>query len=141
MLGLRIGDPITLISPKGNVTGFGTVPRVRAYHIVATFQCLGMYEYDSTYVFMPLDAAQIYFAMPQKVTDLQVMETDPNHIDGVAKAITDATKGAVRVYDWQRANASYFNAVMVERNVMFLILTLIIVVAAFNIISSLIMQV
>jgi len=139
-LGLRAGDRITLISPKGNVTAFGTVPRLRAYRIVATFN-VGMYEYDSSYVFMPLDAAQTYFTLPDKVTDLQVMVADPNRVDEVTREIDAATKGAARVYDWQRANASYFNAVMVERNVMFLILTLIIVVAAFNIISSLIMLV
>ncbi len=139
-LGLRVGDAITLISPKGNVTAFGTVPRLRAYHIVATFN-VGMFEYDSGYIFMPLEAAQTYFLLPNKVTDLQVMTDDPDHVDGVSAAIRQATKGAATVYDWQRANSGYFNAVMVERNVMFLILTLIIVVAAFNIISSLIMLV
>jgi lipoprotein-releasing system permease protein len=139
-LGLRVGDPITLISPKGNVTAFGTVPRIRAYRIAATFN-VGMYEYDSGYVFMPLDAAQVYFQLPDRVTDIQVMVTDPDHVDALAPAIIQAGQGKVRVYDWQRANSGYFNAVMVERNVMFLILTLIIVVAAFNIISSLIMLV
>ena len=139
-LGLHVGDPITLLSPKGNATAFGTVPRVRAYHIVATFN-VSMYEYDSSYVFMPLDAAQVYFNMPQRITELQVMVKNPDDIATEAKAIFDATKGSLRVYDWQRANAGYFNAVMVERNVMFLILTLIILVAAFNIISSLIMLV
>jgi len=139
-LGLKVGDAVTLISPKGNVTAFGTVPRIRAYHIVATFN-VGMYEYDSGYVFMPLEAAQVYFQLPDRVTDLQVMVTDPDRVDALAPAIIDAGQGKVRVYDWQRANSGYFNAVMVERNVMFLILTLIIVVAAFNIISSLIMLV
>jgi lipoprotein-releasing system permease protein len=139
-LGVRVGDPVTLISPKGNATAFGTVPRVRAYHVVATFN-VGMYEYDSSYVFMPLDAAQVYFAMPKTVTDLQVMVKDPNDVAGEVAAIDAAANHSVRVYDWQRVNAGYFNAVMVERNVMFLILTLIIVVAAFNIISSLIMLV
>jgi lipoprotein-releasing system permease protein len=139
-LGLKIGDPITLISPKGNATAFGTVPRVRAYHIVATFN-VSMYEYDSSYIFMPLDAAQVYFGLPQKVSEIQVMVKNPDDISTETRAIFDATKGTVRIVDWQRANASYFNAVMVERNVMFLILTLIILVAAFNIISSLIMLV
>jgi len=139
-LGAHVGDSITLISPKGNVTAFGTVPRLRSYRIVATFD-VGMYEYDSSYVFMPLEAAQTYFGLPARVTDLQVMVADPNRVASVTAEIGDATKGALRVYDWQRANAGYFNAVIVERNVMFLILTLIIVVAAFNIISSLIMLV
>ncbi len=139
-LGLRIGDSITLISPKGNVTAFGTVPRLRAYRIVGTFN-VGMYEYDSSFVFMPLDAAQVYFSLPGRATDLEVMIADPDRVDAVGGEIRDATKGTVGVYDWQRANGSLFNAVIVERNVMFLILTLIILVAAFNIISSLIMLV
>ena len=139
-LGLKVGDPITLVSPKGNVTAFGTVPRIRAYHIVATFN-VGMYEYDSGYVFMPLEAAQTYFALPDRVTDLQVMAQDPDHVRGLVQAILASAPGQLRVYDWQQANAGYFNAVMVERNVMFLILTLIILVAAFNIVSSLIMLV
>jgi lipoprotein-releasing system permease protein len=139
-MGLRIGDPITLISPKGNATAFGTVPRIRSYHIVALFN-VGMYEYDSSYIFMPLAAAQVYFNLPDKVTDLQVMVQNPNDIDRETRAIDQVTHGSVRVYDWQRANAGYFSAVTTERNVMFLILTLIILVAAFNIISSLIMLV
>jgi lipoprotein-releasing system permease protein len=139
-LGLQVGDNVTLISPKGNVTAFGTVPRLRAYKIVATFN-VGMYEYDSSFVFMPLDAAQVYFMLPDRITDLQVMVKDPDHLRDVVDVINHITNGQLRVYDWQQANASFFNAVIVERNVMFLILTLIIVVAAFNIISSLIMLV
>ena len=138
-LGLSVGDSITLISPKGNITAFGTVPRLRAYRIVATFN-VGMYEYDSGYIFMPLPAAQIYFMLPGRVSDLEVMVADLDRAGAVGGAIAAAEPG-VHVYDWQHANASYFNAVNVERNVMFLILTLIIVVAAFNIISSLIMLV
>jgi lipoprotein-releasing system permease protein len=139
-LGIRVGDNITLISPKGNVTAFGTVPRLRAYKVVATFN-VGMFEYDSTFVFMPLEAAQVYFDLPNRVTDIQVMLADPDRLRDVVDAIRRLTQGAMRVYDWQQSNASFFNAVLVERNVMFLILTLIIVVAAFNIISSLIMLV
>ncbi|OIQ86986.1 lipoprotein-releasing system transmembrane protein LolC [mine drainage metagenome] len=139
-MGLTVGDKITLISPKGNVTAFGTVPRVRAYRIVATFNS-GMYEYDSSFIFMPLEAAQVYFLLPGQVTDLQVKVDDPDRAADVSDVVLNETQGHVRVYDWQKANASYFNAVQVERNVMFLILTLIILVAAFNIISSLIMLV
>ncbi len=139
-LGVRVGDSITLITPKGQATAFGTMPRVRAYKVVATFN-VGMYEYDSAYVFMPLDAAQIYFMMPGRVTDLQVMAADPAEVPKVEALIRSITSPSLRVYDWQQANASFFNAVEVERNVMFLILTMIILVAAFNIISSLIMLV
>ena len=139
-MGLAIGDKITLISPKGNATAFGTVPRMKAYRVVATFQ-IGMYEYDSNFVFMPLSAAQIYFKLPGAVSNLEVFITDPDNASVVAGRINKALKGQVRIHDWQRVNASFFNAIQVERNVMFLILTLIIVVAAFNIISSMIMLV
>ncbi|MFQ5764555.1 MAG: lipoprotein-releasing ABC transporter permease subunit [Rhodospirillales bacterium] len=139
-LGLGIGDRITLISPKGETTAFGTVPRMRAYKVVATFR-IGMYEYDSNFVFMPLKAAQVYFKMPGAVTNLEVFTDHPDHAPAVGARIHEALKGAARIHDWQRVNASFFNAIQVERNVMFLILTLIIVVAAFNIISSLIMLV
>ncbi len=139
-MGLMVGDRITLISPKGNVTAFGTVPRMRAYRIVGTFE-IGMHEYDSTFVFMPLDAAQTYFRLPGKVSHLEVMIRDPYDIGARRAEIAAATPGAGRVHDWQQTNRSFFNALQVERNVMFLILTLIIVVAAFNIVSSMIMLV
>ncbi len=139
-MGVRVGDKLTLISPKGNVTAFGTVPRMRAFRIVGTFE-IGMYEYDSGFVFMPLEAAQIYFRMPEGVSNIEVFIKNPDDAPGMGRRVTRELKGQARVHDWQRANASFFNAIQVERNVMFLILTLIILVAAFNIISSLIMLV
>jgi lipoprotein-releasing system permease protein len=139
-LGLAIGDKITVISPKGNVSAFGTVPRVRSYPVVATFN-IGMYEYDSSFVFMPLKAAQTYFRLPDAVTTLEIFVEDPDDAPNMVRDVRAAVGDVGRVYDWQRANASFFNAIQVERNVMFLILTLIIVVAAFNIVSSLIMLV
>lgn len=143
-LGLKIGDDITLISPKGNVTAFGTMPRMAAYKIVATFD-VGMHEYDSSFVYMPLETAQKYFRLPQKVSYLETMIKDPEKAYRTSLGLYDRlyseTGGGIRVMDWQQTNASFFNALQVERNVMFLILTLIIVVAAFNIISSLIMLV
>ncbi len=139
-LGLQAGGKITLISPKGNATAFGTAPRLRTYRVVGTFN-VGMFQIDSSYVYMPLEAAQLYFSMPDKVTELQVTVTDPDKARDAALEIAKATQGQLRVFDWQQLYSSMFNAVVVERNVMFLILTLIIVVAAFNIISSLIMLV
>ena len=139
-LGLAIGDTITLISPKGNATAFGTVPRMRGYTVAGTFN-VGMFEYDSGFIFMPLDAAQTYFKYPGAVTQIEVFLDNPDKVGEVRNAIYRLAQGGVRIYDWQQANASFFNAVQVERNVMFLILTLIILVAAFNIISSLIMLV
>lgn len=139
-MGLAVGDDITLISPQGNVTVFGTVPTVRNYEVVATFN-IGMFEYDSSFVFMPLEAAQAYFRMPNAVTNLEITVKDVERAGAMARDVATAAGGMNRVQDWQRSNASFFNAIQVERNVMFLILTLIIVVAAFNIISSLIMLV
>jgi lipoprotein-releasing system permease protein len=139
-LGVSVNDTITLISPQGNITVFGTVPRVRGYRVVATFN-IGMYEYDSGLVFMPLVAAQAYFGLANAVTNLEIFVGDPDHVQELARAVSLAGGGMNRVRDWQRSNASFFNAIQVERNVMFLILTLIIIVAAFNIISSLIMLV
>jgi len=140
-LGIGVGDTVTLISPKGIATAFGTVPRMRGYRVVATFE-IGMYEYDSSFVFMPLEAAQTYFQMPGQVSQIEVFADDPDKVPSLRAAIyrLDAGSG-LRIYDWQQANSSFFNAIQVERNVMFLILTLIIIVAAFNIISSLIMLV
>ncbi|MFT8242741.1 lipoprotein-releasing ABC transporter permease subunit [Roseomonas sp. BN140053] len=140
-LGLAVGDRITLVSPQGRATVVGTVPRLRSYEVVALFEA-GMNEYDSSYVFMPLEAAQIYFQMRDAVSQVEVFVRDPDRVAAVARDIYRALEPTrVRILDWQSANSSFFNAVQVERNVMFLILTLIIVVAAFNIVSSLIMLV
>ncbi len=139
-MGLSVGDAITLISPKGNVTAFGTVPRLRAYRVIGLFD-VGMYEYDSSFIFMPMAAAQTYFRMPGGISALEVFIDEPDRSVAVGRQILPIVAGTARVQEWQRVNASFFNAVQVERNVMFLILTLIIVVAAFNIISSLIMLV
>ncbi|MBI5120558.1 MAG: lipoprotein-releasing ABC transporter permease subunit [Rhodospirillales bacterium] len=141
-LGLGVGDAITLIAPKGQVTAFGTMPRLHTFQIVGTFN-VGMYEYDSNYIFMPLDEAQVFFQMKDKqaVTHLEVVLSNPDLVPKVRQLMAERIGDAGSVYDWQQANSSFFNAVQVERNVMFLILTLIILVAAFNIISSLIMLV
>jgi lipoprotein-releasing system permease protein len=139
--GLEIGSKITLLSPEGAVTAFGTVPRVKAYKIVAIFQA-GLNEYDSTYTFVPLQAAQIFFQKPGAATQVEVMVADPQHVSTVTREVRDALQGQnLRIFDWTQSNDSFFAAIQVEQNVMFLILTLIIVVAAFNVISSLIMMV
>ncbi len=139
-LGVGVGHDVTLISPKGNITAFGTVPRMKKYRIAATFE-IGMYEYDVGFVFMQLSAAQKYFKMPEAVSNLEVLVILPDDAVDSGRKINPLSDQDLRVHDWQRANASFFNAIQVERNVMFLILTLIILVAAFNIISSMIMLV
>ena len=142
-LGIGVGQPITLVSPQGQATAFGTVPRIRAYNVAAIFS-VGFNEADTSFVFLPLDAAQIYFKTPDAVTQIEVMVRDPDRVAAVNRDIRTALRDmpqSARVIDWTQSNNSLFAAVEVERNVMFLILTLIIVVAAFNVISSLIMMV
>ncbi|KZB50909.1 lipoprotein-releasing ABC transporter permease subunit [Thalassospira xiamenensis] len=140
-LGVGVGDNVNLISPKGNVTAFGSVPRVRAYKVVGLFD-IGMYEYDSGFIFMPLDAAQIYFRLPEKISHFEVMLEDPSRLSSSMNDLLSNLSGEhLRLVNWQQSNSSFFNALQVERNVMFLILTLIILVAAFNIISGMVMLV
>jgi lipoprotein-releasing system permease protein len=139
--GLGVGSRLTLISPDGAVTAFGTVPRVKSYRVVAVFDA-GMNEYNSAYTFLPLEAAQIFFQKPDSVTEIQVMVKDPERVAAVSRAINTAMGSTpVHALDWTQSNDSFFAAVTVEQNVMFLILTLIILVAAFNVVSSLIMMV
>jgi len=140
-LRLNVGDKLTLVSPQGRTTVFGTVPRVRAYTVVALFQ-VGMFEYDNGFVFLPMNAAQTFFQTGDAATQIEVFVRDPTEVRSVTREIRTALAGTpVRILDWQDSNSSFFAAVQVERNVMFLILTLIILVAAFNIVSSLIMLV
>jgi lipoprotein-releasing system permease protein len=139
-LGVTVGSPITVLSPQGTATAFGTMPRVKTYRIVALFN-VGMYEYDNSFIYAPLDAAQLFFRLPDAVSSLEVFVGDSDRVREERRLIAAALGGHVRIVDWQQANSSLFNAVEIERNVMFLILTLIIVVAAFNIISSMIMMV
>jgi lipoprotein-releasing system permease protein len=139
-LGLGIGSRITLIAPEGTDTAFGTVPRLKTYHVVALFD-VGYYEYDNSFIYVPLDAAQIFFRLPNAVSYLEVFVADADQSTREARLIAAALGGGVRILDWQHANSGIVNVVEIERNVMFLILTLIILVAAFNIISGLIMMV
>ena len=139
-MGLSVGSDLTLISPKGTVTAFGSVPRMKAYKVVGIFE-VGMYEYDSSYIYMPLPQAQIYFKYPNAVSSLEIMVTHPDDARKRLFQIKEKLGARFRVVDWRAMNSSFFTALQVERNVMFLILTLIIIVAAFNIISSQIMLV
>ena len=147
-LGLHVGEEITLISPQGRSTIAGFVPRMKSYPLVATFK-LGMYELDSGLIIMPFEEAQRYFLLmsPQEdgsvvdaVSNLEIMTQNAAMAPEVAAVIRSKLPGA-RVYDWQENNAGIFSALKVQRNVMVIILALIILVAAFNIISSLVMLV
>jgi lipoprotein-releasing system permease protein len=134
------GGKITLIAPRGNVTPFGVTPRVKSYTVAGTFR-IGMSEYDQTFVFMPLQEAQLYFNMGTNVSGLEVMVQDPDRVNGMIEPIARAAGPFARIISWQDMNSSLFSALEVERNVMFLILTMIILVAALNIVSGLIMLV
>jgi lipoprotein-releasing system permease protein len=138
--GLRPGDSITLLSPNGNATAFGTVPRIKSYRVAGTFD-VGMFEYDNNYILMPLSAAQLFFKTGEGVSSLEVFASDPDHLQAQALAIRPIVGPGASILDWQHSNQSFMDAVTVERNVMFRILTLIILVAAFNIISGMIMMV
>ncbi|MBS4046211.1 MAG: lipoprotein-releasing ABC transporter permease subunit [Ferrovibrio sp.] len=139
-LGLRVGDQISMISPQTNATPFGSVPRSVRYTVVAVFD-VGMFEYDSAFVYLPFEAAQVYFRLQNQASAVEVRLLEPDRAREAARMISQRLGPNYRMYDWQQANAQFVSALQVERNVMFLILTLIIVVAAFNIISSMIMLV
>lgn len=139
-MGLTEGDSVTLLSPNGKVTAFGTVPRMKTYQIIGLFNS-GMFEYDANFIFMPLASAQLYFGMKDAVSNIDVTIDDDKYLSVVRQALEKGLAGSAYVYDWKQSNAAFFNAIDVERNVMFVILTLIILVAAFNIITGLIMLV
>ena len=139
-LSLRVGDSITLVAPRGAVTPMGTTPRIKAYKIAAVFE-IGMSEYDASFVFMPLTEAQAYFNRAGDVTAIEVYTDDPDRVDRYRALVATAAARPIYMIDWRQRNATFFNALQVERNVMFLILTLIVLVAALNIVSGLIMLV
>jgi lipoprotein-releasing system permease protein len=139
-LGVTTGDKVTLISPRGAITPLGSTPRIKSYPVAAIFE-IGMSEYDSTYVFMPLSEAQLYFNEPEAAQAIEVYLNDPDQVASLRPVIEEAAKRPVFTSDWRMRNVTFFNALQVERNVMFTILTLIVIVAALNIISGLIMLV
>ena len=139
-LRLEIGDDIRLIAPSVTATALGSIPRARAYKIVGTFN-VDMSEYDSGFVFMPLALAQIHFKFRGSVSSLEITVDKPDRVRELRTALRQAFGTNFRLHDWQQINATYFGVLEVEQRVMFLILLLIVLVAAFNIISSMIMLV
>ncbi len=139
-LSVRVGDNVTLVAPRGAVTPMGTTPRIKAYKVAAIFE-IGMSEYDAAFVFMPLSEAQAYFNRTGDVTAIEIYTDNPDHIDSFRSLVSKAAARPIYMIDWRQRNATFFNALQVERNVMFLILTLIVLVAALNIVSGLIMLV
>lgn len=139
-LGLIQGDPITLIAPEGDVTPFGTTPRQKTYTISAIFE-VGMSEIDAAIIYMPMEESQLYFNAEGIAHSIEVFVDDPDAVVQMRPAIEEAAQRQIIISDWRQRNATFFSALQVERNVMFMILTLIVLVAALNIISGLIMLV
>ncbi|AMS41874.1 MULTISPECIES: lipoprotein-releasing ABC transporter permease subunit [Aminobacter] len=138
--GLALGDIITVIAPDGDVSQLGTTPRLQGYAVTAIFE-VGMSEYDASIVFMPLSEAQTYFNSEGKAQSLEVYLDDPDNVDAIRSKVEEAVQRPIFLTDWRERNQTFFSALQVQRNVMFMILTLIVLVAALNIISGLIMLV
>jgi len=143
-LSLDVGGELKIISSEVNNTILGSIPRMKTYKISGLFAS-GMYEYDSSTIFMNFEAARIHFRYKDSASAIEIFGNDPTHIEALKTQIADLISknhfSNLYLVDWQQANSSFIDALKVERTAMFLILTLIIIVAAFNIISSLIMLV
>ncbi|THV25553.1 lipoprotein-releasing ABC transporter permease subunit [Peteryoungia ipomoeae] len=139
-LGLSAGDIITLVSPEGDITPLGVNPRVKSYPVSGIFE-IGMSEYDASIIYMPLEESQLYFNAEGIVQSIELFINNPDDVDRLRPLIEQAAGRQIFITDWRQRNQTFFSALQVERNVMFMILTLIVLVAALNIISGLIMLV
>ncbi len=140
LLNVNVGDSISLVAPKGASTPFGTTPRIKRYKVQVVFE-LGMSEYDKTMVFMPLAEAQKYFTRGAEVDVLEVLVDSPDSVGNVLAPLQAAGGPTLHFTDWRKRNETFFTVLEVERNVMFIILSLIVLVAALNIISGIMMLV
>jgi len=139
-LGVHVGDSVTLVSPRGASTPFGTAPRIKRYPVTAIFE-LGMSEYDKTMAFLPLVEAQRYFSRAGQVDVLEILVENPDRVQDYIGPLQAAADKTLHLTDWRKRNETFFTVLEVERNVMFIILSLIVIVAALNIISGLMMLV
>ena len=139
-MGVTVGDKLTLISPKGAQTPFGTTPRVKSYEIIALFE-IGMSEYDSNIIYMPLYEAQKYFNKKESVSGIEVFINNPDEAEIFTESIEKITNNNFYISSWKQQNSAFFNALEVERDLMFIIVSLIVLVAGLNIVSGLIMLV
>ncbi|MBP9752988.1 MAG: lipoprotein-releasing ABC transporter permease subunit [Proteobacteria bacterium] len=139
-LNLHIGDRFSLTAPEGNTTAFGTIPRQKSFKVIGIFN-YGMREYDKNYVFMPLDSAKTFYQLNDKVHYLGVFIDQVNNTDSVVHLLNTKYGKDYRMIDWKHQDMAIFHSVEVEKNVMFLILTLLVIIAGFNITSSLVMLV
>jgi len=140
LLGIGVGGTITIISPQGRQTPFGTVPRIIDFHVAAIFE-VGLYDFDKAYVVMPMPEAQNFLLMGDSVGMIEVKTNDPDNVQQILAPLSAAVAGRAVVNDWRSMNSALFEAIQVERVVMFVVLSIIVVVAVFNILSSLIMLV
>jgi lipoprotein-releasing system permease protein len=140
LLRVNVGDSVTLVSPRGATTPFGTAPRIKAYRIAALYE-MGMAEFDRSMIFMPLAEAQRFFNKGASVDVLEVIVEDPENVGLYVANMKAAGIPSMHYVDWRQRNQSFFTVLEVERNMMFIILSIIVLVAAFNIISGLMMLV
>ena len=139
-LGATVGSNLTIINPQGRSTPFGTVPREISYRITAIFE-IGVYDFDKAYVVMPMEDAQLLLLTGDQVGMIEIKTTDPDKVGEILQPLGEKVAAQAVVSDWRSMNASLFEALAIERVAMFVILSLIVLVAAFNIVSSLIMLV
>ena len=139
-LSVRVGDTISVLTAKGAQTPFGVAPRIKSYPVTAIFQ-IGMSEFDGVFVYMPLPEAQAFFNRDGQATVIELFLKNPEDIDAVRARLDTAVDQPMLMTDWRERNKTFFDALDVERNVMFIILTLIVLVAALNVVSGLIMLV
>jgi len=140
LLGLNVGGSITIISPQGRTTPFGTVPRIVDYRVGAIFE-VGLYDYDKAYVVMPMEEAQNFLMLGDSIGMVEVQTTDPDRVDEILSPLAGTLANRAVVTDWRSLNSALFEALQVERVAMFVVLSIIVLVAVFNILSSLIMLV
>lgn len=140
LLQLNVLDRITLLNPEGHQTAFGTTPKQKSFEIAGIYE-IGMNEYDKNVIFMPIESAQSFFKMPDLFSNIEIFIDNLDHAQAYSKLLQEKMGEDYTVLNWQHSQSPFFQAVEIERDVMFLILTLIILIAAFNIISSLIMLV
>jgi lipoprotein-releasing system permease protein len=139
-LGVGVGDKVSLLIAKGAQTPFGIAPRIKAYTVAAIFS-IGMSEFDNVFVYMPLTEAQLFFNKDKEATVVEAFVDDPDKMDAFRAALSTAVTRPLIVTDWRQRNKTFFETLQVEKNILFIILTLIVIVAAFNIISGLTMLV
>jgi len=139
-LGIQVGQSVTIINPAGRTTPFGTVPREISYEVAAIFE-VGVYDYDKAFVIMPIERAQVLMLMGDEIGMIEIKTENPDKVNEILMPLLPKLENKGQIVDWKSMNASLFEALAVERVAMFVVLSIIVLVAVFNILSSLIMLV